>query len=177
MVFTNKLGALPENVLQTLLNDRLVAKGTVQAFMTTFFQVGVVGAWRNPSALQSKTGKSDSSAGFKWVGVGISTGGVARRTTATGGWVGGGRNIESGGILMCRASSSRGLTQQEPPVLLNVPPSAHPPLCCLPCLAPIPPLSTPTHPTLASLQPTHSPTQYPHKQHRPTWPRSHWTTW
>jgi hypothetical protein len=40
MVFSYKLGALPENVLQTLLNDRLVAKGSVMHFMTTFFQVG-----------------------------------------------------------------------------------------------------------------------------------------
>lgn len=38
LVFTNKL-ALPENVLTTLLNDRLVAKGTVLDFITTFFQV------------------------------------------------------------------------------------------------------------------------------------------
>lgn len=38
MVFSYKLGALPENVLQTLLNDRLVAKGSVMHFMTTFFQ-------------------------------------------------------------------------------------------------------------------------------------------
>lgn len=38
LVFTNKL-ALPENVLPTLLNDRLVAKGTVLDFITTFFQV------------------------------------------------------------------------------------------------------------------------------------------
>lgn len=44
MVFSYKLGALPENVLQTLLNDRLVAKGSVMHFMTTFFQVGV-GGW------------------------------------------------------------------------------------------------------------------------------------
>jgi hypothetical protein len=41
MVFSYKLGALPENVLQTLLNDRLVAKGSVMHFMTTFFQVRV----------------------------------------------------------------------------------------------------------------------------------------
>jgi len=39
MVFSYKLGALPENVLTTLLNDRLVAKGTVCDFITTFFQV------------------------------------------------------------------------------------------------------------------------------------------
>jgi hypothetical protein len=39
MVFSYKLGALPENVLTTLLNDRLVAKGTVCEFITTFFQV------------------------------------------------------------------------------------------------------------------------------------------
>ncbi|KAF8066304.1 BZW1 [Scenedesmus sp. PABB004] len=38
MVFSHKL-ALPENVLQTLLNDRLVAKGSVLSFTTTFFQV------------------------------------------------------------------------------------------------------------------------------------------
>jgi hypothetical protein len=38
MVFSYKLGALPENVLQTLLNDRLVAKGSVMHFVTTFFQ-------------------------------------------------------------------------------------------------------------------------------------------
>ncbi|KAI8468015.1 MAG: armadillo-type protein [Monoraphidium minutum] len=38
LVFVNKL-ALPENVLPTLLNDRLVAKGTVLDFITTFFQV------------------------------------------------------------------------------------------------------------------------------------------
>jgi hypothetical protein len=37
-VFASKL-ALPENVLNTLLNDRLVAKGTVLDFITTFFQV------------------------------------------------------------------------------------------------------------------------------------------
>jgi hypothetical protein len=40
MVFSYKLGCLPENVLQTLLNDRLVAKGSVLGFVTTFFQVG-----------------------------------------------------------------------------------------------------------------------------------------
>lgn len=39
MVFSYKLGCLPENVLQTLLNDRLVAKGSVLGFVTTFFQV------------------------------------------------------------------------------------------------------------------------------------------
>ncbi|GBF95620.1 hypothetical protein Rsub_08602 [Raphidocelis subcapitata] len=38
LVFSNKL-VLPENVLITLLNDRLVAKGTVLDFVTTFFQV------------------------------------------------------------------------------------------------------------------------------------------
>lgn len=38
MVFSYKLGCLPENVLQTLLNDRLVAKGSVLSFVTTFFQ-------------------------------------------------------------------------------------------------------------------------------------------
>lgn len=38
MVFSHKLGCLPENVMQTLLNDRLVAKGSVMHFMTTFFQ-------------------------------------------------------------------------------------------------------------------------------------------
>lgn len=43
MVFQYKL-ALPENVLQTLLNDRLVAKGSVLSFVTTFFQVR--GLWR-----------------------------------------------------------------------------------------------------------------------------------
>jgi hypothetical protein len=37
-VFAAKL-ALPENVLPTLLNDRLVAKGTVLDFVTVFFQV------------------------------------------------------------------------------------------------------------------------------------------
>lgn len=40
LVFQQKL-CLPENVLSTLLNDRLVAKGTVLEFITTFFQVGV----------------------------------------------------------------------------------------------------------------------------------------
>lgn len=39
MAFSYKLGCLPENVLQTLLNDRLVAKGSVMGFVTTFFQV------------------------------------------------------------------------------------------------------------------------------------------
>ncbi len=39
LVFQQKLGALPENVLPKLLNDRLVAKGTVLDFVTTFFQV------------------------------------------------------------------------------------------------------------------------------------------
>lgn len=38
LVLSAKL-ALPENVLVTLLNDRLVAKGTVLDFITTFFQV------------------------------------------------------------------------------------------------------------------------------------------
>lgn len=41
MAFSYKLGCLPENVLQTLLNDRLVAKGSVLGFVTTFFQVGM----------------------------------------------------------------------------------------------------------------------------------------
>ena len=39
LVFSQKLGALPENVLGTLLNDRLVLKGTVLDFVTTFFAV------------------------------------------------------------------------------------------------------------------------------------------
>jgi hypothetical protein len=39
LVFAHKLGALPENVLTTLLNDRLVLKGTVLEFITTFFTV------------------------------------------------------------------------------------------------------------------------------------------
>eukprot|EP00879_Flechtneria_rotunda_P013313 GHRR01013903.1.p1 GENE.GHRR01013903.1~~GHRR01013903.1.p1 ORF type:complete len:267 (+),score=99.02 GHRR01013903.1:688-1488(+) len=39
MVFSYRLGCLPENVLQTLLNDRLVARGAVLVFVTTFFQV------------------------------------------------------------------------------------------------------------------------------------------
>eukprot|EP00877_Chromochloris_zofingiensis_P004066 jgi/Chrzof1/13660/Cz08g07040.t1 len=38
LVFQQKL-CLPENVLSTLLNDRLVAKGTVLEFITTFFQI------------------------------------------------------------------------------------------------------------------------------------------
>lgn len=38
LVFSQKLGALPENVLSTLLNDRLVAKGTVLEFITNFFK-------------------------------------------------------------------------------------------------------------------------------------------
>lgn len=37
-VFAQRIGCLPENVLTTLLNDRLVAKGTVLDFLTAFFR-------------------------------------------------------------------------------------------------------------------------------------------
>jgi hypothetical protein len=37
-VFAQRIGCLPENVLTTLLNDRLVAKGTVLDFLTSFFR-------------------------------------------------------------------------------------------------------------------------------------------
>lgn len=38
MAFAHKLGILPENMFMTLLNDRLVAKGTILEFATTFFK-------------------------------------------------------------------------------------------------------------------------------------------
>ena len=36
-IFVMKIGVLPERVLVPLLNDRMVAKGTILAFVTDFF--------------------------------------------------------------------------------------------------------------------------------------------
>ena len=36
-IFVLKIGVLPERVLLPLLNDRMVAKGTILAFVTDFF--------------------------------------------------------------------------------------------------------------------------------------------
>ena len=36
-IFVMKIGVLPERVLTPLLNDRMVAKGTILAFVTDFF--------------------------------------------------------------------------------------------------------------------------------------------
>lgn len=41
MIFSNKLGVLPEEVFESLENDRMIAKGTVADFLTEFFRVGV----------------------------------------------------------------------------------------------------------------------------------------
>ncbi|MEW5300680.1 MAG: hypothetical protein WDW36_003594 [Sanguina aurantia] len=38
LTFTLKVGVLPENIFQSMLNDRLVAKGTVLEVITVFFQ-------------------------------------------------------------------------------------------------------------------------------------------
>jgi hypothetical protein len=73
LVFALKLGALPENVLGTLLNDRLVAKGTVLDFVTTFFQVGGLGrAWEQAARVTSLQGRMQSCS--------------ARACVALGGW-------------------------------------------------------------------------------------------
>jgi hypothetical protein len=39
-VFSQKVGVLPEKMFNSLLNDRLVAKGTVLEFITNLFKVG-----------------------------------------------------------------------------------------------------------------------------------------
>jgi len=38
MIFSNKLGVLPEEVFESLENDRMIAKGTVADFLTEFFR-------------------------------------------------------------------------------------------------------------------------------------------
>ncbi len=38
IVFSTKVGVVPENIFQPLLNDRLVAKGTILDFITDFFK-------------------------------------------------------------------------------------------------------------------------------------------
>jgi hypothetical protein len=38
-VFSQKVGVLPEKMFTALLNDRLVAKGTVLEFITNLFKV------------------------------------------------------------------------------------------------------------------------------------------
>ena len=50
LVFSTKVAVLPENVFSALLNDRLVAKGTVLELFTTFLQVCVLGCagWQVP---------------------------------------------------------------------------------------------------------------------------------
>ena len=37
-VFSMKVGVLPDRVLMSLMNDRMVAKGTILEFVTDFFQ-------------------------------------------------------------------------------------------------------------------------------------------
>ena len=41
MVFSNKLGVLPEEIFESLENDRMIAKGTVAEFLTEFLRVGL----------------------------------------------------------------------------------------------------------------------------------------
>jgi hypothetical protein len=38
LVFTEKLGVLPERIFESMFNDRLVAKGTVLAMVTEIFK-------------------------------------------------------------------------------------------------------------------------------------------
>lgn len=39
MIFSNKLGVLPEPVFESLENDRMIAKGTVAEYLTEFLRV------------------------------------------------------------------------------------------------------------------------------------------
>lgn len=39
LIFTMKLGIPPENLMKELLQDELVAKGTMLRFVTSFFKV------------------------------------------------------------------------------------------------------------------------------------------
>lgn len=57
LIFSQKINVVPENILTSLLNDRLVVKGTVQEVLTIFFQVGST----------SNGSSSHSSMGVIWV--------------------------------------------------------------------------------------------------------------
>ena len=46
-----KLGVQPDRVLQSMLNDRMVAKGLILQYATTFFQVSARPCFHQPCML------------------------------------------------------------------------------------------------------------------------------
>jgi hypothetical protein len=61
-VFAQRIGCLPENVLTTLLNDRLCAKGTVLDFLTAFFRAFLDQAAAERAAGAAEGGKGGDAA-------------------------------------------------------------------------------------------------------------------